>query len=112
MSAAPARILGIDPGIGRCGWGVIEESFGKAKFLAAGVIETPPGTPLPSRLVELRCDFLELLEEWQPARVGIDKLFFSKNISTGIAVAAARGVLLEAAAGKGFPLVEVQPQAV
>jgi len=105
-------ILGIDPGIGRCGFGIIKIENNKASFLDCGVIETTQKTPLPFRLHELRTDFLIILEKYKPDLVAIEELFFTKNITTGIAVAAARGIILEATQSRNLPITEIKPQSV
>ena len=89
------RILGIDPGIGRCGFGLIEtDGRANAKALDYGLITTTIDTPMPSRLKELYDSLREVFEQTKPEIVAVEKLFFSKNITTGIAVAEARGVVL------------------
>ncbi len=105
-------VLGIDPGIGRCGFGVIKFHRNRPKFGDCGVIETPGGLDFPERLCELRADFIELCERFQPNLLAIEKLFFTKNITTGIDVAGARGVILQVAAERGLPIVEIAPQGV
>ncbi|MCX6807838.1 MAG: crossover junction endodeoxyribonuclease RuvC [Patescibacteria group bacterium] len=105
-------ILGIDPGIGRCGFGVIKFSGNNPHFIDCGVIETSSQESLPKRLCELRQDFIKILQTFKPDLIAIEELFFTKNITTGIAVAGARGVLLEAAQSKNFLITEIQPRNV
>ena len=89
------KILGIDPGIGICGFGLIETtSRANAKALDYGVITTKIRAPLPSRLKELYESLQEVFDTTKPDVVSVEKLFFSKNITTGIAVAEARGLVL------------------
>ena len=90
------KIIGIDPGIGICGFGVIETSHvgSNLKVLDFGVVTTKVDAPMPSRLLELYDSLSEVFEETKPDVVAVEKLFFSKNITTGIAVAEARGVML------------------
>ncbi len=89
------RILGIDPGIGICGFGLIETSTrANAKALDFGVVTTKVGAPMSERLLELYESLNEVFQETEPEVVAIEKLYFSKNITTGIAVAEARGVIL------------------
>lgn len=89
------RILGIDPGIGICGFGLIESSRGsKAKVLDYGAVTTKVDAPMPDRLLELYESLNQVFHETKPEIVAIEKLFFSKNITTGIAVAEARGVIM------------------
>lgn len=107
------RILGIDPGIGICGFGLIETlSRAQARALDYGAVTTQVDAPLPSRLKELYDSLTEVLKQTQPEIVAIEKLFFSKNITTGIAVAEARGVILLAAEQQGLPVYEYTPNEI
>ncbi len=107
------RILGIDPGIGICGFGLIEvKSRADAKALDFGVITTKIRAPLPSRLVELYDSLTELFAETKPDVVSVEKLFFSKNITTGIAVAEARGLVLLVAEQNRLPIYEYTPNEI
>ena len=107
------KILGIDPGIGVCGFGLIEASGrAQARALDYGVVKTEVDAPLPSRLKELYDSLVQVLEETHPEVVAVEKLFFSKNITTGIAVAEARGIILLAAEQKGLPVYEYTPNEI
>ena len=88
------RILGIDPGIGITGFGLINAESGQAKALDFGVVRTKVDAPIGERLKELYDSLVEVFEETKPEMVAIEKLFFSKNITTGIVVAEARGMYL------------------
>ena len=93
------KILGIDPGTGICGFGVIEikksaRVDSQIKMLDNGVITTPAHTPLPERLEDIYNSLHEIIKLNQPDCVSIEKLFFTKNITTGISVAEARGVVM------------------
>ena len=104
------RVLGIDPGIGICGFGLIEtKSRADAKALDFGVVTTKIRAPLPSRLLELYDGLTEVFESCKPDVVSVEKLFFSKNITTGIAVAEARGIVLLVAEQHGLPVFEYTP---
>ena len=105
-------ILGIDPGVATIGFGVIRAERGKNTLLRYGVIPTPPGIPLSSRLLQIDRDMEELIHTFQPDEMAVEELFFSKNITTGIAVAHARGVLLYTAEKCGIPLHEYTPSQV
>ncbi len=105
-------ILGIDPGVATIGFGLIEAVRGKNRLLQYGTITTPPGIPLSDRLVQIHQDMLQLLELFHPDEVAIEELFFSKNITTGIAVAHGRGVILLAISEKGIPVYEYTPMQV
>ena len=104
------KILGIDPGIGITGFGLIETSSrASARALDFGVITTTMNAPLPGRLKELYDSLQEVFESTKPDVVSIEKLFFSKNITTGIAVAHGRGVILLACRKFGVRVYEYTP---
>ena len=96
------RILGIDPGVAIVGFGLIESDHGSLRMLQYGAITTPAGQPLAARLLQIS----------RPDEMSIEELFFSKNITTGIAVAHARGVILCAAEKKRLPIYEYTPMQV
>lgn len=106
------RILGIDPGIGTVGFGVIDAEQGKNQYVACGVISTPPNTALSPRLDMIFNDLNELIEAFAPEAIAVEELFFSKNITTGIAVAHGRGVILLSAYRSGIPVYEYTPMQV
>ena len=107
------KILGIDPGIGICGFGLIETSGrSNARALDFGVVTTTVDAPLPSRLKELYDSLHEVFEQTKPEKVAVEKLFFSKNITTGIAVAEARGIVLLVAEQRGVPVYEYTPNEI
>ena len=107
------KILGIDPGIGICGFGLIETtSRASAKALDYGIITTKVRAPLPSRLKELYESLQEVFDTTKPDVVSVEKLFFSKNITTGIAVAEARGLVLLVAEQKGLQIFEYTPNEI
>ena len=95
------RILGIDPGLAIVGFGLIEAETGKTQMLQYGAVTTPAGLPLAARIAQLR-----------PEAIAVEELFFSNNITTGIAVAHARGIILCTAAKSGIPLFEYTPMQV
>src|SRR6266536_5900500 len=88
------RIIGIDPGTGILGFGVIDAVKGKAVLVEAGVITTPPHTPLPDRLEEIYTSLTEIIKETKPEVMAIEKLFFAKNVTTAMSVSHARGVAM------------------
>lgn len=102
------KILGIDPGIGICGFGLIDEDV----VLDFGVVTTKIGAPLPSRLKELYDGLTEVFETTRPTVVSVEKLFFSKNITTGISVAEARGIVLLVAEQHQVPVYEYTPNEI
>ena len=107
------RILGIDPGIGICGFGAIEaEGRASAKVIDYGVITTPIRGELPKRLKELYDSLQEVFTMTKPEVCSVEKLFFTKNITTGIAVAEARGMVLLTAEQMGVPVFEYTPNEI
>jgi crossover junction endodeoxyribonuclease RuvC len=88
------RILGIDPGFAIVGWGIIDSERGNIRPVAYGAITTPVHTSLESRLLTIQRDLESLIEKYKPDEMAIEELFFNTNITTGIAVAEARGVIL------------------
>ena len=106
------RILGIDPGVATIGFGLVEADRGRQRLLQFGVITTPPGIPLSSRLWQISEDMSSLLTQFKPDEAAVEELFFSKNITTGIAVAHGRGVLLLELEKAGIPVYEYTPMQV
>lgn len=106
-------ILGIDPGIGRTGYGCVTETdAGEARLVTCGVVETQPGEPMPARLQALYTEVAGLLRAQQPAALAIEALFFGRNVTTALVVGQARGVVLLAAAQAGLPVYEYKPAEV
>ena len=106
------RILGIDPGVAIVGFGLIESERGSVRMLQYGAVTTPAGLPLATRLVQIENDMTELIRQLKPDEIAIEELFFSKNITTGIAVAHGRGVILCTAERLGVPIYEYTPMQV
>ncbi len=105
------KILGIDPGSSRTGWGLIEKQGSHLKLLAAGAIEIKTKNP-NQKLFYLAKDFQKLLQKTRPEAVVVEKLFFTKNIKTGIEVAQARGVIIAGILNFGADLLEYTPQQI
>ena len=105
-------ILGIDPGVATIGFGLFRAERGKTTLLQYGVITTPPGIPLSVRLLQISNDMERLIATFRPDEMAVEELFFSKNITTGIAVAHGRGVILLAAEKLGIPVFEYTPMQV
>lgn len=103
------RILGIDPGIATVGFGLIDAQRGTQKYVKCGVISTPAHTSLSSRLDQIYSDLEELMDVFKPDAVSVEELFFNTNITTGIAVAHGRGVILLAAYRHNIPVYEYTP---
>ena len=106
------RILGIDPGIAIVGFGLIESDRGNMRMLQYGAVTTEAGLPLATRLVQIEDDMRALIQQLRPDEIAIEELFFSKNITTGIAVAHGRGVVLCTAERLGIPIFEYTPMQV
>ncbi len=104
-------ILGIDPGTTRIGYGLIDKKGGKIVFKDAGIIETQSPDP-GKRLVEIKERLSDIIEHANPDKVGVEKLFFSKNKKTALRVSEARGVILALLTEKSVPYVEILPTEV
>ena len=103
------RILGIDPGFATIGFGVLDSEGGQQQLVKCGVITTPAHTPLSARLEQIYDDLTQLLELFRPDAVAVEELFFNTNITTGIAVAHGRGVILLACQKAGVKIYEYTP---
>ena len=103
------RIIGIDPGTGILGFGVVDVIKGKAKLVDAGVITTPPHTPLPDRLEEIYNSLTEIIADTKPAVMSIEKLFFAQNVTTAMSVSHARGVAMLTGKQAGLTIEEYTP---
>lgn len=106
------KILGIDPGYGITGFGLIEAERGQFKLLNCGAITTPANTDFSWRLEVIYNDMVELLRIAQPDVVAIEELFFGQNVTTGIGVAQARGVVLLAIRQAGLEVYSYKPMQV
>lgn len=104
------RIIGIDPGTGILGFGVIEvNARGNPKMITAGVITTPAHTPLEDRLLEIFDGLTEIIAETKPEVMSIEKLFFAQNVTTAISVSHARGVAMLTGKQAGLEIAEYTP---
>ncbi len=106
------RILGIDPGYGITGFGLIEAERGNQKLLSCGAITTPAGTDFSARLEMIYNDMVQLLAQTKPEAVAIEELFFGHNVTTAIGVAQSRGVILLAIRQAGLPVYQYKPMQV
>ncbi len=106
------RILGIDPGYGITGFGLIESERGQSRLLHCGAITTPPGMDFSARLEIIYQDMCQLLQTTQPDCVAIEELFFGQNVTTGIGVAQSRGVILLAIRQAGLEVTAYKPMQV
>ncbi|HRN90433.1 MAG TPA: crossover junction endodeoxyribonuclease RuvC [Candidatus Saccharibacteria bacterium] len=103
------RIIGIDPGTGILGFGVIEVDSGKMKLIDAGVITTPAHTPHDERLEDIYDSLTTIISETKPDVMSIEKLFFAQNVTTAMTVAQARGVAMLAGRKGGLTISEYTP---
>lgn len=103
------RVLGFDPGTATTGYGVVEGRGTRLTHIAHGVISTPAGQPFAARLKTIFQECQRLIETYQPDAVAVEKLFFSRNVTTGITVAQARGVIALACELAGKPIGEFSP---
>ena len=106
------RILGIDPGYGITGFGIIETQRGQSRLLQCGAITTPPGMDFSARLEIIYDDMKKLMELSKPDAVAIEELFFGQNVTTGIGVAQSRGVILLAIRQAGVQVYPYKPMQV
>ena len=106
------RILGIDPGYGITGFGLIDAQRGQFQLLRCGAITTPPNTDFSWRLEVIYNDMTELLRVTKPDVVAIEELFFGQNVTTGIGVAQSRGVILLAIRQAGIEVFSYKPAQV
>jgi crossover junction endodeoxyribonuclease RuvC len=106
------RVLGIDPGLARMGYGVVERADGKLRPVALGVIRTSPTESAAARLAQIRTDLIEVIEAYSPEVVAIERLFFNANVKTAMSVGQAAGVALATAAGAGLEVFDYTPPEV
>lgn len=99
-------VLGIDPGVSRCGYGAVRSGRARPEAVAAGVITTDRLDPLPQRLALLDAELRRLLVELQPDAVVVERVFFQTNVRTAMSVGQASGLALAAAAGAGIDVVQ------
>ena len=103
------RILGIDPGFAIVGWGIVDFVGSRFKVVAYGSIQTPATMPIEQRLSAIYDELSSLIDKFSPEAMAVEELFFNTNITTGIKVAQARGVIILAAQKKGVPISEYTP---
>ena len=103
------RIIGIDPGTGILGFGVIDVSGAKTWLVTAGVVRTPAHTPLPDRLEEIYESLTDIIKETKPEVMAIEKLFFARNVTTAMSVSHARGVAMLTGKQAGLAIEEYTP---
>lgn len=106
------KVLGIDPGTAALGYGIVERTAGRLREVDHGCLTTSPDLPLPERLLAIHALVDELLALHEPDLMGVERLFFSRNVQTAMGVGQARGVVLLAAAQHGTPVREATPNEV
>ena len=105
-------VLGIDPGTAATGYGIVERDGSHLRLIDYGCVETLPTQTLPVRLLEIHVAVTELIVTHKPDQIGVERLFFNRNVMTAFAVGQARGVVLLAAAEHGLPVFEYGPHEV
>ncbi len=106
------RVLGIDPGTARTGYGIVQRDGSALKLIDFGCLETLSNAPPAERLLSIHRGVLHLIELHRPEVVGVERLFFNRNVQTAFAVGQARGVVLLAAATHALPVLEYGPHEV
>ena len=106
------RVIGIDPGTGILGFGVVEVKGTKVKMVTGGVITTPAHTPLPDRLEEIYNGLTEIIQETKPDIMAIEQLFFAQNVTTAMSVSHARGVAMLTGKQAKLPIEEYTPMQI
>jgi len=106
------RILGIDPGTTRMGYGVVDEEGFRLKPVTYGIVSTQSCLPLARRLADIYKQLNLIIDQYQPDALAIEELFFNKNVTTAIAVGQARGIALLAAANRELEIFEFNPMQV
>jgi len=106
------RVLGIDPGFDRTGWGVIDQTGGNPTWVAHGCITTPKSSEFSDRLKLMRDELEKVIDTYAPQCVAVEELFFSTNAKTAIKVGMARGVIILTVADAGLRVVDITPNQV
>lgn len=104
--AETVRIIGIDPGLRRCGWGIIESTGNRLSFVACGTLTPPVDRPLAERLVVLHEGIAALIEQYRPDEAAVEETFVSAGARSALQLGQARGVVLMTPAAKGLPVGE------
>ena len=105
-------VLGIDPGYAIVGFGLVESNGAQQRLVRCGAINTPAGVRLSARLLQIALDLEQLISQFHPDVLAIEELFFNTNVTTGIGVAQARGVIVMTAEKMGLPIFEYNPSQV
>lgn len=102
-------VMGIDPGLSRCGYGVVRQKGRATEAVAAGIIRTDKDDPIPRRLYELQNELVDLMGTYSPDAVAIEQVLFQVNVRTAMGVGQASGVAMAAAVGAGAAVFEYSP---
>lgn len=102
-------VMGIDPGLSRCGYGVVRQKGRATEAIAAGIIRTDKDDPIPQRLFELQNELVDLMGTYSPDAVAIEQVLFQVNVRTAMGVGQASGVAMAAAVGAGAEVLEYSP---
>ncbi len=106
-------VLGIDPGLSRCGFAVIEpDGRGSGRAVAIGVITTPPADPTPNRLAEIQREVRSLIREYHPTVVAVERIFFQNNVRTAVSVAQVSGLVIAESIAGGADVAEYSPNQI
>jgi crossover junction endodeoxyribonuclease RuvC len=105
-------VLGIDPGVSRCGYGAVIREGSVVGAVSYGVIRTSPDDPLPERLAQLAAELADLVSELRPCAMAVERVLFQNNARTAISVGQASGLALVAAARVGIPVEQYSPNEV
>lgn len=105
-------VLGIDPGLSRCGYGVVEQRGHRQRAVAAGVIRTAPSENIPDRLAELQAEVRSLISEFSPSVVALERVLFQTNVRTAMAVGQASGIVMAEAINAACEVIEYSPNEI
>jgi crossover junction endodeoxyribonuclease RuvC len=105
-------VLGIDPGLSRCGFAVVEKLGRQTEAVTLGVIRTPPKDAIPRRLALLQTEVRSLIQEFKPETVAIERVFFQVNVKTAIGVAQSSGIVMAEAIAHGSEVAEYTPNQI
>jgi len=105
-------VVGIDPGLSRCGYGAVQRDGQRMTAVAHGVLRTEPGDPLPMRLAELEAALAELVSELRPAALAVERVLFQANVRTAMTVGQASGLALAVAGRAKVPVTHYSPNEV
>jgi len=100
------KILGIDPGLQKTGWGIIHSEGNRLQFIACGLIKTQAGLPLYARLAEIDAGIEKIIAQWRPERAAIEETFMNDNAASALKLGQARGAAIVAAARTGLEVAE------